>query len=326
VLMGIVVLNVPVLLLRGRPLFTPTSEYINRLYYLPAISALAVCTAVGWSAALDRLFRSRKSASASLLARALVLSSALFPFALNWNACDRSEYWIAREYAQNLVKSLPNDGAVFPLTNNEGFLLTYKRFVEKDPSAWLLDERFGWDGKRLPNAIYTAWDAGKSAAFPLGQIRSEFSEVETVPESILYRVIQEPERKGLSRFERIREVDYKIEHRPSDFPAMSPFERMIFASYSAYYAGLGAKRFQEGREELAEGAWRLAEELNPPDSYCCFLLGSIYEETGVRPRNEIRDWYEKSLALFDLCYDPLDTRFYAISKETAEERLDALPR
>jgi hypothetical protein len=326
ILLGIVVLNVPVLLLHGRSVFTPTSEYINRLYYLPATSALAVCTATGWSAAVERLFHLSRDEFPPFLAKALVLSSTLFPLALNWNACDRSEYWIAREYAQNLVKSLPKDGAVFPLTNNEGFLLTYMRFVEKDPRAWLLDQRFGWDGKRPPKAVYTAWDVGRSAVFPLHQILPEFAEVETVPESILYRVIKEPERKGLSRFERIREVDYSIDCRPAGFPDMSPFERMIFASYSAFYAGLGAKRFQEGREEAAEEAWRLAEELNPPDSYCCYLLGSIYQEMGVRSPGEIRRWFEDSLALFDLCYDPLDTRFYAIAREMVEEKLKGLAR
>jgi len=324
ILGGIILLNVPILQFLGRSPFTPTSEYINRLYYLPATAALAVFTATGWEAGLRWTYNRLGRQPDPMAAAALILMAPLFPLALNWSACDRSEYLIAEEYQDNLVRSLPSGGAVFPLTNNEGFLLLYARYVENDPRAWLLDERFGWDGREMPRCVYTAWSVGKSSPHPLRLLLPEFKEVETFPETLLYRILKEPLGEGLSRFRYVRKVDYVIRKRPEDFPDISPFERMIFASYSAYYAGLGARYFLEEKREAAEEAWARAEDLNPEDSYCTFLLGTVYQEAGVLSRKELRGYFEKALECFDVCYDPLDTRFYAVTKEMIQERLASL--
>jgi tetratricopeptide (TPR) repeat protein len=315
---GVLALNVPVLLAMGTAQYTPTSAYINRLYYLPATAALAVPTVFGWKGCWEQLFFKLQKPLPPRMRGPLVAAAVLFPFALNWSACDRSDYTIAQEYGRNLIRSLPEGGAVFPLTNNEGFTLMYYRFVEKDPRAWLLDERFGWDGERKPKAVFTAWPVGKSSPHPLG---GALAELETWPDSILYRAQRDPLPEGLQRFSRVREVEYSIGQLPGDFPRISPFERMIFASYSAYYAGLGAKRFLQGNTAGAEEAWRRAEELNPEDAYCSYLLGWIYRETGARSGETARERFRDALDRFEECYDPLDTRFYGVKRETIEADL-----
>ena len=68
-------------------------------------------------------------------------SPLVFPLAVNWAHCDRSDYRIAEEYSENLLHCLPEGGAVFPLANNETFLLAYQMFVEGDERARLLDRR-----------------------------------------------------------------------------------------------------------------------------------------------------------------------------------------
>ena len=217
---GIILLNVPVLMSMGTATFTPTSEYITRLYYLPATAATAVLTTIGWGHAtgwaLDRL-RSSARGSASI---ALILAAPLFPLALNWVHCDRTDYRIAEEYSENLLRCMPEGGAVFPLTNNESFLLAYQRFVEGDDRACLLDSRFGWKHDDKAAAVLTQWDVGEGAAHPL---RSHFKDISLFRDSLYYRVRGEEKGEGLGPFRFVREIPLQIRYRPEDFPRMSPF-------------------------------------------------------------------------------------------------------
>lgn len=330
---SIILLNVPLLLATGGSQFTPTSEYINRLYYLPATAALAVFTGTGWWMAIGKLITctERLSARASgqspethpalltsrWMARVLILCAPLLPLSLNWKACDRSDYWLADEYARNLLRSIPEGCGVFPLTNNETFLLAYCRFVEGNPHACLLDTRFGWDEKKVPKAVLTVWDVGKSAPHPLPEI---FNQSEAFPLNILYLMLRKEKPQGLERFRNIQEIDYSIRKGPEAFPYLSPFERMIFASYSAYYAGLGARYHLEGQFQRRDQAWRRAESLNPDDPYCHYLLGLVYGESGTHSSVEVKTHLERALDQFDFVYDPLDTRFYGVTRAMIEER------
>jgi hypothetical protein len=308
-LFGVILLNVPVLLSMGGSQFTPTSEYINRLYYLPATAALAVFTAMGWA----WLWSKAKGWSGI---RPVILCAPLIPLALNWQTCDRSRYWLAREYLDNLLHSIPAGGAVFPLTNNETFLLLYARYVENNPKALLLDERFGWDGKPPGGGVLTAWNVGARAPHP---VRPLFDGADTLPYTLLYRTFPVQPREGLERFRFVQPVECTTSHKPAEFPHLSPFERMIFASYSAYFASLGSKFHLEGETEGRDRAWCQAEELNPGDPYCHWLLGSMYKETGTQPLEAQQDHFEMALRLFDQVYDPLDTRFYGVTHEEIKQ-------
>jgi hypothetical protein len=322
VLAGILIFNVPVLLSMGGSQFTPTSEYINRLYYLPATAAWAVFTVAGWRGVIVHYLspspKIGRGGRGVRVVSALVLCAPLFPLALNWRACDRSHYWIAHEYGENLLRSLPSGAGVFPLTNNETFLLLYFRFVEGDRRALLLDKRFGWDEAPPTGGVFTAWDVGKSAVRPVPTV---LGEAETLPSTLLYQAVTAEPLQGLERFRLVRPVKYEISSLPPDYPFLSPFERMIFAGYSAYYSGLGARLHLENKPDLRDKAWQRAEELNPGDPYCHYLLGQLYEESCARPREAATAHYQKALELFDLVYDPLDTRFYGVTKEMIEKAL-----
>ncbi len=344
---SIILLNVPVLLSTGGSQFTPTSEYINRLYYLPATTALAVFIGVGWCMTAEWLVwfvtnfshrhlirngstgftmdprihgndESAESFRKSSAVRVLILCAPLLPLGLNWKACDRSDYWIADEYARNLLRSIPRGCAVFPLTNNETFLLAYCRFVEGNRNAWLLDSRFGWDEREVPKGVLSAWDVGQSAPHPLLEL---FKGSEAIPLNILYLVRKGEKPQGLELFRSVQHMDYSIRKGPDEFHHLSPFERMIFASYSAYYAGLGARYQLEGKADQRDQAWKRAESLNPDDSYCHYLLGWIYEESQARHIEEARLHYQQALDRFNTVYDPLDTRFYGVNRAMILERL-----
>lgn len=347
---SIILLNVPVLLAMGGSQFTPTSEYINHLYYLPATTALAVFTGFGWWMVVEWLVRFAGGVSQrglihkggsgfamdsrlrgydepmdwfrkASISRVLVLCAPLFPLGLNWKACDRSDYWIAEEYARNLLRSIPQGCAVFPLTNNETFLLAYCRFVEGNQKAWLLDTRFGWNENEVPKGVLTTWDVGQSAPNPLLEL---FTGSEAIPINILYLIRKGEKPEGLDQFRHVQPIDYSIRKGPEQFPYLSPFERMIFASYSAYYAGLGARYHLEGKVEERNQAWKQAENLNPGDSYCHFLLGRIYDESKTQSIEQVRWHYRKALDTFNSVYDPLDTRFYGVTREMIRRRLEAL--
>lgn len=336
--MGIILFNGPVLLSMGGSQYSETSEYISRLYYLPATAFLAILTVAGWDAVVNQVLRWRRSPghppnrkpsrgrshvpalSPKTLGTALVLCAPLFPLALNWKACDRSDYHLAREYLENLLMSMPQGGMVLPLTNNETFLLAYAFFVEENPRARLLDERFGWDGKELPKVIQTAWNVGKSSPHPITAI---LGDVETVPRNILYQALKGDFPQGVERFKVMETIPYRIRGVPGDYPSLSPFERMIFASYCAYYAGLGAAFHLNEKAEARDRAFQMAEKLNPGDSYCHYLLGWLYHETHTGTKDQIRSHFNEADRLFERVYDPLDTRFYAITREMIREQLEA---
>lgn len=334
---GILFFNGPVLLAMGGSTYTPTSEYINRLYYLPATAFLAIFTVFGWDAVVkwlpDRIYfldRPGKNIltgrtgcpflSSKAFGTALVLCAPLFPLALNWKACDRSDYHLAREYLENLLISMPDGGMVFPLTNNETFLLAYAHFVEGNPRARLLDRRFGWDEKEAPKALFTAWNVGQSSPHPLTSV---LGAVETLPRTILYQVFKTEPLEGLERFKVMEAVRYRISSHPADYPCLSPFERMIFAAYSAYYAGLGAYHHLKGRIDARDQAFEHAEKLNPGDPYCHYLLGQLYHETHTGTREQIQSHFTEADRLFEGVYDPLDTRFYGITRDMIQLQMNA---
>lgn len=318
VLGGILAFNVPVLLLlAGTATFTSTSEFINRFYYLPATAAAAVLAVIGWRHSLDAASRRFGFKPTAWIRAAFVGFAPLLVLGLNWSACDRSDYRIADEYARNILRSLQPGDAVFPLTNNESFLLLYFHHVAEDRRAFLLDERFGWDGKTAPHRIYTAWDVGASSVNPLTEI---FGSRETVPETLLYRLLDASPGQGLQACRFMRGVDLRIRQAPDDFPNLTPFERMIFASYSAYYARLGGNRRLAGEATDADALWLRAEELNPPDAYCSYLLGTLYEEAGKKGAERL---YKQALEVFPLSYDPLDTRFYSVTRRMIDEKARA---
>lgn len=319
VLGGVLAINVPILLLlAGTATFTPTSEFINRFYYLPATAAVAVMAVMGWRHSLDAASRRFGFKPSAWIRAAFVGFAPLLVLGLNWSACDRSDYRIADEYARNILRSLEPGDAVFPLTNNESFLLLYFHHVAEDRRAFLLDERFGWDGKTPPRRVYTAWDVGASSVNPLTEI---FGGRETVPETLLYRLLDTSPGEGLQACRFMREVDLRIRQAPGDFPNLTPFERMIFASYSAYYARLGGNRRLVGETANAEALWRRAEELNPPDAYCFYLLGTLYEAAGKEGADRLN---KQALDVFPLSYDPLDTRFYSVTRKMIEEKAGPL--
>lgn len=321
---GIILLNGPVLLLMGGSQYTPTSEYINRLYYLPATTALAVFIVAGWRQGFSWLAEFwGRSAPKVPMVTALTLSAALFPLALNWNKCDKSDYGLAQEYADNLMLSIPPGGAVFPLTNNESFLLLSKRFIEEDKRAILMDKRFGWDGTSPTGGLFTAWDVGEGAP---NELLPLFQGLSTVPHNLLYRSQPSPAPEGLERFRGMQDIPYRITTLPRDYPFLSPFERMIFASYCAYYAGLGTNHHLEGDSEARDQAWSRAEALNPGDAYCHYLLGWVYENSTGRPSSDVLRHYEQALELFDSIYDPLDTRFYGVTKKEIQRSLERVAK
>ncbi|MCG3199973.1 MAG: DUF2723 domain-containing protein [Candidatus Omnitrophica bacterium] len=321
-LFGMVAFNVPLLLFMGGSQFTPTSEYINRLYYLPALASLAALAAFGWRRTLIFLFRRvRERQTRNRLLPALALCAPMLLVGMNWKACDRSDYLLPKEYLQNLLRSIPPGGAVLPLTNNETFLLLYARHVEGNAKARLMDSRFGWNPGEPTTAVLTAWDVGLGAAHPIPEL---FPDSVTLPLNILYIALKRDIPEGLERYRLVQKVDYSIKSLPGEYPHLSPFERMIFASYSAYYSALGARMHLEGKTAERDSAWKRSEELNPEDPYCHFLLGHLYELSGSRGKGEIARHYQAAWDRYDEVFDPLDTRFYGVRKETIRAALERL--
>jgi tetratricopeptide (TPR) repeat protein len=320
-LAAIILLNGPVLHLMGGPGYSSIQEYISRLYYLPATTAFAAWMIQGWIMFVRLFMNISRFRPAHRAWTLLMFLPPLLLLCMNWSTCDRSDDDLAHEYGLNLLKSMPESSAVMPLTNNEGFVLMYFRFVEKNCKAWLLDRRWGWDGVRQPGHVYSTHNGGQNAIRPK---LPYFSGLYTRPETILYRVSRQVTPEGLEKLSAMRDIPYTIRRGPGELGRMTPFEKMIFADYSAYYAGLGVKYWLEKKEDRARRAWSRAEELNPADAYCHYLLADIYQQTGHGSKEIILGHLRRARDVFDDCYCPLDTPCYQVTRELIRLKLDAM--
>ncbi len=88
--------------------------------------------------AINRLVGAKNSVAASgasaailplVLALALPLSGFL-PVRTYWRTHDRSEFWIAHDYAYNMLSTLPKDAILFTNGDNDTFPLWYLQYVE----------------------------------------------------------------------------------------------------------------------------------------------------------------------------------------------------
>ena len=103
-------------------------------HYLPVAVTIGVLCAIGLgaiAASAVRIARARmrpRLASAGVLALAAVVP--LEQLVANWRAQDASRQYFARDYAENVLRSLPNDAIYFTVGDNDTFPVLYLQTAE----------------------------------------------------------------------------------------------------------------------------------------------------------------------------------------------------
>ncbi|MCL1957128.1 MAG: DUF2723 domain-containing protein [Fibromonadales bacterium] len=103
-------------------------EVRNRDYFFtPAFLFFAIMAAVAYSAGLQRM----SSAKAKKIAIYGLAFAWLVPFISNFSSHNRSQDFIARDFAINILNSIPQNGILITYGDNDTFPLWYMQMVEK---------------------------------------------------------------------------------------------------------------------------------------------------------------------------------------------------
>jgi tetratricopeptide (TPR) repeat protein len=104
-------------------------------FYMQNFMFMAIWTGVGAAWAVEWVreqFRNPSLArGAALTAAVLVLVMSLIPLKINWRAHDRRGFYIARDYAYNMLMGLDKNAIIFTNGDNDTFPLWYLQEVEK---------------------------------------------------------------------------------------------------------------------------------------------------------------------------------------------------
>jgi len=102
-------------------------EVRNRDYFFtPAFLFFAIMAAVACGAGLKRM----DSANGKKIALCVLAFAWLLPFASHFSSHNRSQDFIARDFAMNILKSIPQNGILITYGDNDTFPLWYIQMVE----------------------------------------------------------------------------------------------------------------------------------------------------------------------------------------------------
>jgi tetratricopeptide (TPR) repeat protein len=198
----------------------------------------------------------------------LAIGPPAFLLAKNLEACSRSEYTMARTYAENAIGPLPPNSRFYAMGDNECFITYYFHAVEglrpdvafMDRTQNLLPEAYGEDFPKLSRIqrknLYVAREAELAFAekerpvfySDMADVQ-EFGGCRIEPNGIVYQLL----RPG--------EAPFPIEHDPIAAPPTDPLDYLethLVAStlYREGSAFLRSGRTEEARASFAESARR----------------------------------------------------------------------
>ncbi|MHC5056519.1 MAG: protein O-mannosyl-transferase family [Planctomycetota bacterium] len=150
-------LNTVVLLMILRFSFERENRQRVEVYYLPAYTMAAIWIGLGATRALERV-RAWAEASAAdakgrlagttrgvtlTAATAFAALAPLLPFLRHVDENNRGGFWIARDYAESILRTARKDAVIFPSADYTTFPLIYLMGVEEKRPDILLGDKYG---------------------------------------------------------------------------------------------------------------------------------------------------------------------------------------
>jgi len=300
-------------------------------YFIPAFILTAFLIGMGFQAIIEPVLKSPRRAI-KIIASAAVAVLSIIPLIYNWKSCDHSGNYLARNYGENILKTIDKGGIFLSHGDNESFITAYLTLVEgqrKDVTVYdrtqnLLPYSLVKEKKNVSKAAINQFERrlvfdskrpvyfnfNPNSAYPL------------VEDGILYRVVR-AENSAKKNPEPWTEYDLKgLEDRSLYDDFMTRFViGKYFEAYARFlwkqgkrdeadkylekalsvagdqatmFVAIGFFNIEKMRYELAEKELKRGLELNPFSSDCYNGLGTV-----VFNRVE----YDKALELYKKSYD-----------------------
>jgi tetratricopeptide (TPR) repeat protein len=303
-------------------------------YFIPSFIIAAIFIALGLQSVIEPIRRASVKALKPPAVFSIIVISCI-PLISSWEKCDHSGNYLARNFGENILKTIAKDGIFMSHGDNESFVTAYLTLVEKQRTDVAVYDR---TQNLLPFPIVHEKETANKPAINEFErqlvfnsdkhVYFNFDPDDTYPlveDGLLYRVV----RAGDSDNDfRDPWKEYNLEGLDDESLYDDFMTRFIvgkyFEAYARYYWNLGKREISDeylekaltvagdqatmwiaigffdiskGRDERAEKELLKGLELNPFSSDCCNGLGTVaYNREEYKKALE---WYEKSYALDD---------------------------
>jgi tetratricopeptide (TPR) repeat protein len=300
-------------------------------YFIPAFILTALFIGMGFQAIMEPVFKSPGRAMKIVIAVVVAVLSIL-PLIYNWQSCDHSGNYLARNYGENILRTIDKGGIFLSHGDNESFITAYLTLVEgqrKDITVYdrtqnLLPYPIVKEKKNVSKAAINqferrlVFDSKLSVYFNFNPNGS----YPLVEDGLLYRVVRkgDSDRKSMDAWTKYNLNGLENRSLYDDF-----MTRFVVGKYFEAYArflwkqgkrgeadkylekalsvagdqatmfvAIGFFNIEKMRYDLAEKELKRGLELNPFSSDCYNGLGTV-----VYNRAE----YDKALELYKKAYD-----------------------
>lgn len=265
--------------------------FIWHRYYIPSYLAAAALMAVGWDRVASRL---------PALARWSVLAVPALLLATGWRAHDRSEFYIAEDFANAVLESVPPGAHLSATDDNVLFVLIYLHLVEgARPDVNLILQGVG--KADLPPLRF---DPASDPLYFTHHPNWDLPELEIVPMGVVYRAHRRrdpwPE-PVLPRSELAGEHDPNV---PKDYLTQN------LLGHFHYTLGFTFERrdWPRARREFDASA-----AAAPANDVLFYNLGLVYARNGL---------YDDAVAAFARSHEINPRHIASLSKPRASQRLE----
>ncbi len=302
--------------------FAFTRENSQRVvpYFLPAYGMVAVWLGCGIKGAMDWLnlrlnafpLPSWKRATVPKVSGALMFLLPLFPLTANWHVNDKSDAYLARDFALALLDSVAPKAILFPSGDYQTFPLAYLTMVEGKRKDVLIANVYGTlhqnlleEYRRLTKDKKPRTDEEIQAALIQKSRRpiyyaskSEFPSVPGYtlrPEGLWYRVVKDekkkphPSPKGNPNF--WKHLLLRRLHAPLE--TLDDMERSIVADYWFF---LGLYFLEQGKTRKGLECFEKVAEVASDNEIVFNNLGSACAEYGFLKQAE--GYYKRAIRLY----------------------------
>lgn len=303
-------------------------------YFIPSFIITALFIAFGLHALLEPVRRTNIKTIKPVMVFCLAVIS-FIPMIYNWNRCDHSGNYLARNFGENMLKTIAKGGVFLSHGDNESFITTYLSLVEKQrPDVTVYDRT----QNILPYPVFKDEKTANKAAINEFERQLVFNSDKKVyfnfnpddsyplrEEGLLYCVVRAGE-----NLDDIPDPwkSYNLEGLEDESLYDDFMTRFIvgkyYEAYARHYWNLGKREMcdrylekalkvagdqatmwiaigffniSKGRDAIAEKELMKGLELNPFSSDCCNGLGTV--AFNREEYDKALEWYEKSYAFDD---------------------------
>lgn len=302
-------------------------------YFIPAFILTAVFIGFGLQALVFSMQSTKGILKHTALASIFVV--ALIPPVFNWKICDHSGNFLARNFGENILKTVAKNGIFLSHGDNESFITAYLTLVEgqrKDITVYdrtqnLLPYPIVKEKGTVNRPAISEYE--RNLVFNSSKpVYFNFDPDDTYPlkeEGLLFRVVRggDMPSKGIDPWKTYDLEGLEDKSLYDDFMTRFVVSK-YYEAYARYlwdqgkrneadkylekaldvagdqstiFVAIGFFNIDKGRDNLAEKQLMKGLELNPFSSDCCNGLGTVWFNRG--DYRKALEWYEKSFALDD---------------------------